>query len=57
MIKFDQGFSATGIYEEGYDVRLINIILIGSSTAVVLLGVYSSAAEIADVIDRNRNYP
>lgn len=36
MIKFDDGFKATGIYDEGYNVDQVNVILISSVVVVVV---------------------
>jgi hypothetical protein len=36
MLKFKQGFSATGIYEEGYDATLIEALLVGSVATVAI---------------------
>jgi hypothetical protein len=47
MIKFDQGFAATGIYEEGYDTALVNTLLIGSAALVATSAVGSVAVSVA----------
>jgi hypothetical protein len=39
MLKFHQGFKATGVYEEGYDLIFVNMLLIGSAALVVMLTV------------------
>jgi hypothetical protein len=54
MIKFHQGFSATGIYEEGYNVELVNILLIASCAGVFFAGLYSSVACIIDTLSESR---
>jgi hypothetical protein len=41
MIKFSQGFAATGIYEEGYSPRVVNWLLISSAAAVAIGGCYT----------------
>jgi hypothetical protein len=47
MIKFDQGFAATGIYEEGYDTALVNTLLIGSAALVATSAIGSVAVSVA----------
>ena len=54
MIKFQQGFSATGIYEEGYNVELVNILLIASCVGVLFAGLYSSVGCIIDTLSESR---
>ena len=54
MIKFHQGFSATGIYEEGYNVELVNILLIASCAGVTFVGLYSSVGCIIDTLSESR---
>ena len=44
MIKFQQGFAATGVYEEGYSADLVNVLLIGSALLVALGGCWAVAA-------------
>ena len=44
MIKFQQGFAATGVYEEGYSEDLVNALLIGSALLVALGGCWAVAA-------------
>lgn len=53
MIKFHDGFSATGIYEEGYNVKLVNMLLIASSASVFFAGLYSSVMSILDVLSES----
>ena len=55
MIKFSQGFKATGMYEEGYDESLVNIILVGASMGVVCVGLYEAGACIVDVVSEFKN--
>ena len=54
MIKFHQGFSATGIYEEGYNVKLVNMLLIASCAGVFFAGLYSSVGSIVDTLSESR---
>jgi hypothetical protein len=34
MLKFHQGFSSTGVTEEGYDMNVVNFLLLGSVAVV-----------------------
>jgi hypothetical protein len=36
MLKIDQAFSSTGVYEEGYDMNVVNLLLLGSVATVAL---------------------
>jgi hypothetical protein len=49
MLKFHQGFSSTGVTEEGYDMDVVNFLLLGSVAAVgavVAVTVTSSAVPL-----------
>jgi hypothetical protein len=47
MIKFSQGFAATGVYEEGYSPTVVNWLLIGSAAAVAFGGCYTVYQSVA----------
>ena len=50
MIKFQQGFSATGVYEEGYDASFVNTLLIASGFGVFLVNTLCSFIAFYGVI-------
>ena len=55
LLKFKQGFSATGIYEEGYDATLIEALLIGSVTAVAIGAITAAGCSTFQVL-ASRNH-
>ena len=55
MLKFQQGFSATGIYEEGYDAALVEALLICSTLAVATCAIAAIGLSIFRILGSRRD--
>ena len=55
MLKVQQGFSATGIYEEGYDAALVEAMLICSALAVAICAMVAIAFSVVGVLASRRD--
>ena len=55
MLKFQQGFSATGIYEEGYDATLVEALLICRTSAVATCAIAAIGLSIFRTLGSRRD--
>ena len=55
MLKVQQGFSATGIYEEGYDAALVEAMLICSALAVAVCAIVAITLSVVGVLASRRD--
>ena len=55
MLKVQQGFSATGIYEEGYDAALVEALLICSALAVAICAIVAITLSVVGVLASHRD--
>jgi hypothetical protein len=55
MLKVQQGFSATGIYEEGYDASLVETLLICSVLAVAICAIVAITFSVVGVLASRRD--
>jgi hypothetical protein len=55
MLKVQQGFSATGIYEEGYDASLVEALLICSALAVAICAIVAITFSVVGVLASRRD--
>ena len=55
MLKVQQGFSATGIYEEGYDASLVEALLICSALAVAICAMVAITFSVVGVLASRRD--
>ena len=57
MIKFDQGFHATGVYEAGYSKDVVEGMLIASASMVFIGGFGSAMWSTMAIVMRTRGSP
>jgi hypothetical protein len=57
MIKFDQGFHATGVYEAGYSMDVVQGMLIASASMVFIGGFGSAMWSTMAIVMRTRGSP
>jgi hypothetical protein len=57
MIKFDEGFHATGVYESGYSKDAVQLMLIASASMVFIGGFGSAMWSTMTIVMRTRGSP